>query len=85
MRSITRLSLVVATALTLLLPLGAQDSFAEFEKKVTEFTLDNGMKFLIVERHNAPVVSFYTYADVGSVQEVKTAATGHRRAGHDAP
>lgn len=71
MRSITRLSLVVATALTLLLPLAAQDSFAEFEKKVTEFTLDNGMKFLIVERHNAPVVSFYTYADVGSVQEVK--------------
>ena len=51
--------------------LAAQDSFAEFEKKVTEFTLDNGMKFLLVERHNAPVVSFYTYADVGSVQEVK--------------
>ena len=38
---------------------------------IETFTLDNGMKFLVVERHNAPVISFYTYADVGSVQEVK--------------
>jgi predicted Zn-dependent peptidase len=70
MKPTSRLSLL-ACALALTLPLSAQDSFAEFEKKVTEFTLDNGMKFLVVERHNAPVISFYTYADVGSVQEVK--------------
>ena len=25
---------------------------------VTEFTLDNGMKFIVLERHQAPVVSF---------------------------
>jgi len=53
----------------------AQDSFAEFQKKVTEFTLANGLKFIIVERHQAPVANFYTYADVGSVQEV-TGITG---------
>lgn len=48
----------------------AQD-LAEFEKRMTEFTLDNGLKFLILERHEAPVVSFHTYADVGAVDEVK--------------
>lgn len=47
----------------------AQD-LAEFEKRMTEFTLDNGLKFLILERHEAPVVSFHAYADAGSVDEV---------------
>jgi predicted Zn-dependent peptidase len=36
---------------------------------VTEFTLDNGMKFIVLERHQAPVVSFMIYADVGAVDE----------------
>ena len=43
----------------------------DFEKNMTEFTLDNGMKFLVLERHEAPIVSFQTYVDVGSVDEVK--------------
>lgn len=47
---------------------GAQD-LAAFEKTVTEHELRNGMTFLIVERHEVPVVSFHTYADVGSVDE----------------
>ena len=54
----------------LILPVGAQ-SPTDFEKRVHEFTLDNGLKFLVLERHQAPVVSFHTYADVGSVDEVK--------------
>ncbi|MGK7925170.1 MAG: M16 family metallopeptidase, partial [Spirulina sp.] len=37
--------------------------------KVTEFTLDNGLKFIVLERHEAPVVSFATYADVGGADE----------------
>jgi predicted Zn-dependent peptidase len=36
---------------------------------VTEFRLDNGLKFIVLERHKAPVVSFVTYADVGGVDE----------------
>ena len=40
-----------------------------FEKKVTEFTLDNGLTFLIVERPVAPVVSFATYVNVGGANE----------------
>ncbi|WP_204102428.1 MULTISPECIES: pitrilysin family protein [Spirulina sp. CCY15215] len=38
-------------------------------EKVTEFTLDNGLKFIVLERHEAPVISFATYADVGGVDE----------------
>lgn len=38
-------------------------------QRITEFRLDNGMKFIVLERHQAPVVSFLTYADVGGVNE----------------
>lgn len=36
---------------------------------ITEFTLDNGMKFIVMERHQAPVVSFMIHANVGAVDE----------------
>src|SRR5579883_1009080 len=54
----------------LLLPalLGAQ-SLKDFEKKVTGFTLANGLHFIIIERHEAPVVSFHTSVNVGSVDD----------------
>lgn len=58
--------------LCLLLPLSlAAQNLTAFEEKVTEFTLDNGLHFLIVERHEAPVAAFLTYADVGGADEVK--------------
>jgi len=48
----------------------AQDDMrAAFEEKTTAFTLDNGLTVVVVERHDAPVASFATYADVGSVNE----------------
>jgi predicted Zn-dependent peptidase len=47
----------------------------EFEKKVTEFTLPNGLHFIIAERHEAPVVSFHTYVNAGSVDD-PSGATG---------
>lgn len=47
----------------------SRDYLQEFEKKVTEFTLDNGITFLVIERHQAPVASFVTFIDVGSVDE----------------
>ncbi len=48
--------------------LPAQD-VKQFEKTVTEFTLPNGMHFIIAERHEAPVVSFRTYVNAGSVDD----------------
>jgi predicted Zn-dependent peptidase len=52
-------------------PLTTAQDVAQFEKRMTEFTLDNGLKFLVLERHDVPVVSFHIHADVGSVDEVK--------------
>jgi len=49
----------------------AAESFQEIQSHITSFTLKNGMTFVVMERHQAPVATFLTYADVGSVQEVK--------------
>jgi len=38
-------------------------------KNITEFKLENGMKFIVLKRDKAPVVSFVTYADVGGADE----------------
>ncbi|NEQ97099.1 MAG: insulinase family protein, partial [Cyanothece sp. SIO2G6] len=38
-------------------------------ERINEFTLDNGIKFIVMERHQAPVVSFMTYVDVGAAEE----------------
>ncbi len=48
--------------------LQAQD-LKEFEKKVTEFTLANGLHVILAERHEAPVVSFHTYVNAGSADD----------------
>ena len=49
-------------------PVAAQD-LNEFEKRVSEFALTNGLHFLVVERHEAPVVSFHTYVNVGAIDD----------------
>ena len=39
------------------------------KEQITEFTLDNGLKFIVLENHEAPLISFVTYANVGGVDE----------------
>ena len=46
----------------------AQD-LASFEKRITVKKLDNGLTVIICERPEAPVFSFYTHVDAGSVQD----------------
>jgi predicted Zn-dependent peptidase len=43
--------------------------FQELQRKVGEFTLPNGLHFIVLERHESPVVSFHTWVNVGSVQD----------------
>jgi predicted Zn-dependent peptidase len=52
-----------------------QPYLEQAQAQVTEFTLKNGLKFIVLERHRAPVVSFLTYANVGGVDE-PTGQTG---------
>jgi len=42
----------------------------DLEAQVQEFTLDNGIHFLVLERHDVPVFTFRTYVNVGSANEV---------------
>ncbi len=41
----------------------------EFERKVTEFSLANGLHFILVERHESPVVSLRTWVNAGSAND----------------
>jgi len=41
----------------------------ELEKKVLSYTLKNGLKILMVERHLSPTVSFYIRHSVGAIDE----------------
>jgi len=45
--------------------------FTKIEKQVSEKTLDNGLKIIVLERHDVPVASFITFANVGGVDEPK--------------
>jgi predicted Zn-dependent peptidase len=58
-----------ALLLLLLSGLLSAQSLTDFEKKVTTFSLPNGLQFLIIERHDAPVVSFHTYVNAGAVDD----------------
>ena len=44
-------------------------SIAVLQSRICSFSLANGMKWIVLERHNAPVVSCYTYASVGASSE----------------
>ncbi len=66
----SRRGLVLACLLVSLLPAFAQD-VASFEKRVTVKKLSNGLTVVICRRPEAPVFSFYTLVDAGSVQDPK--------------
>ena len=40
------------------------------EKQVQEFTLPNGLRFILVERHDTPIFSFETRVNTGGAQEL---------------
>ncbi len=62
------LCVILLLSLAVAVRLPAQD-LASFEKKVTTFTLDNGLRFIIIKRDVAPVVSFVSFVNAGSVNE----------------
>jgi predicted Zn-dependent peptidase len=62
------LALILSFSVTALS--GPAQDLASFEKRLTEYHMPSGFTFLIYERPEAPVVSFFTYVDVGAAQEV---------------
>jgi predicted Zn-dependent peptidase len=55
--------------LVLLSAAAAAQDLAAFEKRITVKKLDNGLTVVICERPGAPVFSFNTHVDAGSVQD----------------
>jgi len=70
------LGLVLAFGAAAPPPAGAAGTGLEtLEKQVREFTLPNGLKFIVVERHEAPVFSYQTVVNSGSADD-RLGATG---------
>jgi predicted Zn-dependent peptidase len=61
--------MVVITCLLMICSIGWTQGFENMKAQVKQHTLKNGMKFVVLERHDAPVASFHIYADVGSANE----------------
>src|SRR5215469_12571926 len=66
MKQVVIRALILLSALTA--AAFAQD-LASFEKRTTEKVLPNGLTVVILERPEAPVFSFFTHVDTGSVQD----------------
>ena len=60
---------LLATGLLCVLTAGAAP-LEKLRDSVKEFTLKNGLHFIVVEKHDAPVFSFSTCVDAGGVCEV---------------
>ncbi len=43
--------------------------FSKIKDKISEFTLPNGLKFILLEDHSIPIASFITYVNVGASDE----------------
>ena len=48
---------------------GKDFDFSKIKNRVSEFTLENGLKFILLEDHSVPIASFVTYVNVGGVDE----------------
>ncbi|KAK3243945.1 mitochondrial thiamine pyrophosphate transporter [Cymbomonas tetramitiformis] len=48
---------------------GLERAMAQLTDRVSEFTLPNGLHFIVLKRDVAPIVSCHTYADVGAADE----------------
>jgi predicted Zn-dependent peptidase len=64
-QAVVRLSVLIF----LFVAVSAAQDVASFEKRTTVKTLPNGLTVVILERPEAPVFSFFTHVDAGSVQD----------------
>lgn len=62
------LTLIILISLTFIVT-GSEFNFDSVKERVSEFTLSNGLKFILLEDHSVPIASFVTYANVGGSDE----------------
>ncbi len=67
-----RLQILLIMVVLLVVPFGAlAQTYLDLEDQVQEFTLDNGVHFIVLEKHDVPVFSFRTILNVGSANETR--------------
>lgn len=71
MRTLMRHAVLASAVLVLGAFVAPAQTYLELEDKIEEFTLDNGMRFLVLSDHSVPVFSFTTVVSVGSADEVR--------------
>jgi predicted Zn-dependent peptidase len=71
LRRVTYPAFTFAALLLAISALATAQDVSSFEKRITVKKLDNGLTVLICERPEAPVFSFFTHVDAGSVQDPK--------------
>ncbi|MGE5343545.1 MAG: M16 family metallopeptidase [Candidatus Omnitrophota bacterium] len=49
--------------------MAANYDFSKIKQQISEFTLPNGLKFILLEDHSVPIASFVTYVNVGASDE----------------
>lgn len=63
------IAVLILAGILVLNPSLFPQTFEAIKNQVRIHALKNGMKFIVLERHDAPVVSFHVYADVGAANE----------------
>ena len=66
-----RIGVVLLCCFVLASGLAYSFDFSKLENQVSEHTLENGLKIIVMERHDAPVASFITWCNVGSADDPK--------------
>lgn len=71
-------AVVLAAAATIWVVPAAAAPLEDLADSVQEFTLDNGLRFLVVEQHDAPVFSYALCVDAGGVcNQIGTTGIAH--------
>jgi len=70
-RTRIRSLIIVLAALVAVSGVAGAQTYLDLENQIQEFTLDNGVHFIVLEKHDVPVFSFRTYVNVGSANELR--------------
>jgi len=61
---------LIGVVLLLVPAVAGAAGMGDLESQIQQYTLPNGLTFVVLERHDAPVFSWRAYVDAGSVDEV---------------
>ena len=67
----SQMTVLLTVCLLFTASVAVAQSYLDLENQIQEFTLENGIKFIVLENHDVPVFSFRTWVNAGSANEVR--------------